>query len=109
MKRRKAFKTSMAFLVSLTRQGNISEANKWDITKALFGKRQTNAMSQLGVFVAKQVLAYENDQGKAAAILLLVCLDFAYNAVVSVSNPRYFITFHIILITSSVPLPWTAS
>ncbi|KAK6081877.1 Psi-producing oxygenase C (Linoleate diol synthase) [Seiridium cupressi] len=63
--------------------GTIWEANQWDITRALFGKKKTNPMHELGVFVAKQVLDYEKDRSKAAAILLLICLDFAYNAVVS--------------------------
>lgn len=76
----------MKKLIELTQRGTIWEAGQWDITRALFGKRETNAMHDLGVFVAKQVLAYEKDQSKAAAILLLVCLDFAYNAVVSVSS-----------------------
>jgi hypothetical protein len=76
----------MKKLIELTQRGTIWEAGQWDITRALFGKKETNAMHDLGVFVAKQVLAYEKDQSKAAAILLLICLDFAYNAVVSVSS-----------------------
>ncbi|KAK2678791.1 hypothetical protein RAB80_003972 [Fusarium oxysporum f. sp. vasinfectum] len=83
LQRREAFKASMKKLIELTQRGTIWEAGQWDITRALFGKKETNAMHDLGVFVAKQVLAYEKDQSKAAAILLLVCLDFAYNAVVS--------------------------
>lgn len=76
----------MKKLTDLAEKGTIWEAGQWDITRALFGKRQTNAMHDLGVVVAKQVLDYEKDQSKAAAILLLICLDFAYNAVVSVSD-----------------------
>jgi hypothetical protein len=83
MQRRQACKTSMKKLIDLARKGTIWEANQWDITRALFGKKQTNAMHELGVFVAKQVLDYKKDQSKAATILLLICLDFAYNAVVS--------------------------
>ena len=75
----------MKKLIDLTQRGTIWEANQWDITRALFGKKDTNPMHELGVFVAKLVLDYEKDQKKAAAILLLICLDFAYNAVVSVS------------------------
>ena len=86
MERRKAFKTSMNKLIELTQKGSIWTASQWDITRALCGKRPTNPMRELGDFVAKQVLDYENDRNKAAAILLLICLDFAYNAVVSVSN-----------------------
>ncbi|KAH8652136.1 putative prostaglandin G/H synthase 2/cyclooxygenase 2, pgh2/cox2 [Xylariales sp. PMI_506] len=83
MQRRQAFKTSMEKLIDLTQNGTIWEADQWDITRALFGKEQTNPMHELGVFVAKKVLEYERDQSKAAAILVLICLDFAYNAVVS--------------------------
>lgn len=85
MARRQAFRTSMQTLIGLTRKGTIWEANQWDLTRALFGKRATTHMHDLGVFVAKQVLDYEKDQSKAAAILLLICLDFAYHSVVSVS------------------------
>lgn len=87
MQRRQAFKASMNKLIELTQNGTIWEANQWEITRALWGKKQTtNAMHELGVFVARQVLDYEKDKNKAAAILLLICLDFAYNAVVSVSG-----------------------
>ena len=86
MQRRKAFKESMKVLIDLTQKGSIWEANQWAITRMLFGKKpNTNPMHELGVFVAKQVLDYEKDQRKAAAILLLICLDFAYNSVVSFS------------------------
>ncbi|KAJ9424436.1 heme peroxidase-domain-containing protein [Fusarium oxysporum] len=72
LQRREAFKASMKKLIELTQRGTIWEAGQWDITRALFGKKETNAMHDLGVFVAKQVLAYEKDQSKAAAILLLI-------------------------------------
>ncbi|KAF4339201.1 linoleate diol synthase [Fusarium beomiforme] len=83
LQRREAFKASMKKLIELTQKGTIWEAGQWDITRALFGKKETNAMHDLGVFIGKQVLSYEKDQKKAAAILLLICLDFAYNSVVS--------------------------
>ncbi|KAF9765930.1 hypothetical protein IL306_001713, partial [Fusarium sp. DS 682] len=83
LQRREAFKASMKKLIELTQKGTIWEAGQWDITRALFGKKETNAMHDLGVFIAKQILDYEKDQKKASAILLLICLDFAYNAVVS--------------------------
>ena len=86
MERRQAFKASMNKLIELTQNGTIWAASQWDITRALFGKRPNNPMRELGDFVAKRVLAYEKDQNKAAAILLLICLDFAYNSVVSVSD-----------------------
>ena len=89
LKRRRAFRDSMAFLTNLAQRGNIYEANQWGITQALFGRKRTNPMTELGFYIAKLVLEYEQDPGKAAAILLLICLDFAYNSVVSVRDPRY--------------------
>jgi hypothetical protein len=86
LKRRKAFRDSMAFLTDLTERGSIAEANSWAITQVLFGRQRTNAMTELGFFIAQKVLEYEKDAGKAAAILLLICLDFAYNSVVSVGG-----------------------
>jgi hypothetical protein len=83
MKRRKAFRDSMKFLTELARRGSIWEASQSWFMRSLCGKKDTNPMFELGVFVARQVLEYERDQAKAAAILLIVCLDFAYNAVVS--------------------------
>ncbi|KAH7029662.1 uncharacterized protein B0I36DRAFT_364173 [Microdochium trichocladiopsis] len=86
MQRRKDFIRSMNTLIELTQNGTIWEACSWGISQALFGtKEKSNAMHDLGVFVAKEVLKYEKDQEKAAAILLLVCLDFAYNAVVALT------------------------
>ncbi|KAI9667934.1 MAG: hypothetical protein M1821_000754 [Bathelium mastoideum] len=83
LKRRKAFKTSMSFLIDLTLNGNVAAANQWGFTRALFGRKRHNPMTDLGYTIAETVLKYESDAGKAAAILLLVCLDFAYNSVVS--------------------------
>lgn len=94
LKRRKAFRDSMAFLTNLTQRGNIDEANQWGITHAIFGRRQTNPMTELGFYIAQKVLEYESDAGKAASILLLICLDFAYNSVVSVSDARSFICYN---------------
>lgn len=91
MERRQAFKLSIQKLIDLTQKGSIWDGSQWEITKALFGRKDTNAMHQLGVFVAKQILEFERDQSKAAAILLLICLDLAYNAVVSVSLSRYLV------------------
>jgi hypothetical protein len=110
LQRREAFKASMKKLIELTQRGTIWEAGQWDITRALFGKKETNAMHDLGVFVAKQVLGYEKEQSKAAAILLLICLDFAYNAVVSVScdNIWLIIMCDTLTIASSLLL-WMAT
>jgi len=89
-KRRKAFKSSMSFLYDLTLSGNVREANKWAVTKFFghlwpFGRRSSNPMTALGLKVAKEVLRTEKyDSGKAAAVLLIIALDCAYNAVLAV-------------------------
>lgn len=87
MARRQAFKTSMDKLIGLTHQGTVLGAccNPWSIG-GMFGKKNTNPMHDLGVFVAKHVLGYVGDRSRAAAILVLVGLDFAYNSVNSVSD-----------------------
>ncbi|KAL9094108.1 MAG: hypothetical protein Q9165_003523 [Trypethelium subeluteriae] len=83
LKRRIAFKTSMSFLINLTLHANIAAANQWGFTQALFGRKRDNPMTNLGYIVAERILKGESDAGRAAAILLVVCLDFAYNSVVS--------------------------
>lgn len=95
MARRQAFQKSVSFLVELTRQGTIWEAGQLlGLSKMLFGKEEANPMHDLGVFVARQVLKYEPDKVRAAGILLLISLDFAYNAVVSVSCDPIPIAHH---------------
>ncbi|KAJ0165001.1 Linoleate 10R-lipoxygenase [Colletotrichum tanaceti] len=84
MARRRAFQRSVKTLIRLARQGTIWEANQLlGLSSMLFGREETNPMHKMGVFVAKQVLKHEPDETKAAAILLLIALDFTYNAVVS--------------------------
>lgn len=84
LKRRKAFKTSMQFLCNLTVEGNIAEANKWAVTQHLFGRKRDNPMTELGFKIAQGLLEDQRDSGRAAAILLLVGLQQAYNSVLSV-------------------------
>ncbi|KAK3389545.1 heme peroxidase-domain-containing protein [Podospora didyma] len=95
LKRRKAFKESISFLYDVTRKGNMAEANKFAATRALqsFGRwllvrsGRKNAMVELGFKIAQQILEDENgDSGKAAAILLLVGLDNAYNTVLAFAS-----------------------
>ena len=95
LKRRKAFRSSMAFLFELTKKANILEASRWPLTRWAkntlgyvwpFGKRSSkNPMTALGLKVAEKVLEHERDAGRAAAILLLIALDSAYNSVLAVS------------------------
>ncbi|KAK1977598.1 linoleate diol synthase [Colletotrichum cereale] len=84
MARREAFQKSVKFLIDLAERGTIWEAKQWlGLSNMLFGREESNAMHRMGVFVARQVLKHERNPTRAAAILLLISLDFAYNAVVS--------------------------
>ncbi|KAK2051536.1 linoleate diol synthase [Colletotrichum caudatum] len=86
MARRRAFQKSVEFLIGLTTRGTIWEANQiFGLSNLLFGKEENNAMHRMGVFIARHVLRHEPNRVRAAAILLLISLDFAYNAVVSFS------------------------
>lgn len=96
LKRRKAFKDSMTFLLNLTKQGNICNAARWPPTRWIrnglgfivsCGKSGSNPMEALGFKVAQEVLKNEKNAGRAAAILLLTGLDSAYNSVLAVSGP----------------------
>ena len=77
----------MNFLYDLTKNGNIWQANRWSITRDFLsmGKEESNPMVKLGFKVAERVLKHERDAGKSAAVLLLIALDSAYNAVLAVS------------------------
>jgi hypothetical protein len=86
LKRRQAFKTSIALLTDLASRGTIAQASQLGAIKAWFMGSTENPMTRLGCSIAKDIMVYENNASKAAAILLLVCLDFAYNAVNSVSQ-----------------------
>ncbi|KAK3938600.1 heme peroxidase-domain-containing protein [Diplogelasinospora grovesii] len=97
LKRRQAFKSSMAFLYKLTQAGNIYDANRWSLTRwtanglgYLLGRSGKNPMRDLGFRVARHVLDQEKDAGRAAAILLLIGLDGAYNAVLAFSSVLNF-------------------
>jgi hypothetical protein len=93
LKRRQAYKDSMNFLFELTKSGSISEANRWAVTKlirrglgTIFCRREKNPMRRLGLEVATTILKTERSAGKAAAVLLIVALDSAYNSVLAVSS-----------------------
>ncbi|KAK0725844.1 heme peroxidase-domain-containing protein [Lasiosphaeris hirsuta] len=86
LKRRKAFKSSMKFLFGLTLKGHVATANRFFLTRKLrdagrfcFGIKW-NSMERLGLEISQTILQHENYKaGRAAAILLLVGLDNAYN------------------------------
>jgi hypothetical protein len=84
----------MKFLYELTQGANILEASRWTVSRWVrggfsyvwsFGKKIDNPMAKLGLNVAQQILEHEQDLGRAAAILLLIALDSAYNSVLAVS------------------------
>lgn len=96
LKRRIAFKKSMAFLLKLAEEGNIQEASRYTLSRTLRSlfKRKPHSRSDLaldfmrvlGRSVADTILDEERDSGKAAAILLLTALDVAYISVLAVSH-----------------------
>ena len=88
LKRRKAFKTSLEFLYKLTLEGNIYEANRWGVTRLLFGRKRTNPMTELGFQVAERMQLNGEGNNKAAALLVFAGLNTAYNSVLSVSQDR---------------------
>ncbi|KAL8725978.1 MAG: hypothetical protein Q9166_007012 [cf. Caloplaca sp. 2 TL-2023] len=93
LRRRNAFKQSLAFLLKLAEEGNILEASRWQVSKAIRGLVQGRATSEnhvalesmktLGRSVANRILKDEKDSGKAAAILLMTALDVAYISVLA--------------------------
>ncbi|RGP79400.1 heme peroxidase [Fusarium longipes] len=95
LKRRKAFRDSMSFLLKLAEQGNIREAGKWRTTRwvqgffgavASLGQDKPNFMTALGYRVAGEVTQRESNTSKAATILLLTGLDSAYNVVLAFTS-----------------------
>ncbi|KAK0648984.1 heme peroxidase-domain-containing protein [Cercophora newfieldiana] len=91
LKRRKAFQASMAFLFDLTlNKGNVSRAAKRQLQqfRRLFGTNsKPKSLETLGFTIAQEILSHEsNNKGRAAAILLLVGLDNAYNTVIAFNS-----------------------
>ena len=107
LKRRSAFKASMKFLYDLTKYGNIWEANRWSITRyfSSIGRKENNVMVELGFKVAERVLQHERAVGRAAAVLLMVALDSAYNSVLAVMLPTMILQkfLSLTLLCSSPP------
>ena len=105
LKRRKAFKESMAFLYGLAKLGNAREASKWGVTRFL-GKLwptwawKGNAMAEYGFNVAQALFESDPDLGRTAARMLVMALDSAYNNVLAVSSPDK--SLEIMLISATV-------
>lgn len=87
LKRRKASKKSLGFLHDLVLKGNIGEANRFRVTRFLFGARQNSEMAKLGFQVAERVIAHTTNINVAASIMIFVGLHTAYNAVYAVRLP----------------------
>ena len=92
----------MDFLLKLAEEGNVAEARRWWVGKAVDDfnyfirngfkekapqdeRSATKAMQTLGKSIAARILKEVKDSGKAAAILLLTALDVAYIEVLAVS------------------------
>ena len=91
LSRRAAFENSMQFLFDLAKSGNVRAVSRWSLS-SLFswhGKDDSSEkkMKNFGMKIAKSVLEQDKDIGKAAASLLLIALDGAYNSVLAVSIP----------------------
>ncbi|KAI1329875.1 heme peroxidase-domain-containing protein [Xylariaceae sp. FL0255] len=91
IRRHKDFKASMTFLYELTRNGHISQYTAWGRFMSAMGAlwpfgKKPNAMKQLGLEVARDILISETNHDRAAAMLLLSGLDSAYHAVVAFTS-----------------------
>ena len=88
LSRRTAFKRSMQFLYDLAESGNIRAASKFSLSN-FFSRTSSDEspegkMKSFGMKIAKSVLEQDKGAGAAAATLLLVALDGAYNSVLAV-------------------------
>ena len=91
LSRRAAFKKSMQFLYELTKSGNVRAVSGWSLSSLLswYGKDDSpeTKMKSFGMKIARSVLEQDRNMGKAAASLLLIALDGAYNSVLAVGIP----------------------
>ena len=91
LSRRAAFKKSMQFLYDLAKSGNVRAVSTWSFSNLFSwqGKEDSpeTKMKSFGMKIAKSLLEQDKDIGRAAASLLLIALDGAYNSVLAVSTP----------------------
>ena len=89
LSRRAAFKKSMQFLYDLAKSGNVRAVSGWSLSSLLSWHGKDNSpetrMKSFGMKIARSVLEQDRNIGKAAASLLLIALDGAYNSVLAVS------------------------
>ena len=87
LSRRAAFKKSMQFLYDLAENGNIRAASRFSLSSLFSNDKDESPekkMQSFGMKIAKSVLEQDKGAGRAAATLLLVALDGAYNSVLAV-------------------------
>ena len=87
LSRRAAFKKSMQFLYDLAENGNIRAATKFSLSSYFSNDKDESPekkMECFGMKIAKSVFEQDKNAGRAAATLLLVALDGAYNSVLAV-------------------------
>ena len=91
LSRRTAFKNSMQFLYDLAKAGQVIAISRWSPShlSSWYGKNDDaeTKMKSFGIKIAQSVLGQNKDIGKAAASLLLIALDGAYNSVLAVRIP----------------------
>ena len=91
LSRRAAFKNSMQFLYDLAKSGNVRAVSRWSLSSLFSWLSKEDSpetkMKSFGMKIAKSMLEQDKDVGKAAASLLLIALDGAYNSVLAVSTP----------------------
>ena len=91
LSRRAAFRESRQFLYDLAKSGNVRAVSRWSLSSLFswFGKDDSpeTKMKSFGMKIAKSVLEQDGDVGNAAATLLLIALDGAYNSVPAVRIP----------------------
>ena len=88
LSRRDAFKKSMQFLYDLAESGNVRAASRFSLSSFFSwhdkDESSETKMKSFGMKIAKRVLERDMDTRKAAATLLLIALDGAYNSVLAV-------------------------
>ena len=93
LSRRTAFKNSLQFLYDLAKTGQVMAISRLSPSYLIswYGKNDDpeTKMKGFGIKIAQSVLGQNKDIGKAAASLLLIALDGAYNSVLAVRiTPR---------------------
>ena len=86
LSRRTAFTNSMQFLYGLAETGQVIAVSRWSPSNGKDDDPETK-MKRFGMKRAESALGQNKDISKAAASLLLIALDGAYNSVLAVRIP----------------------